>query len=230
MIDFHRHIHLPFPTNPSFTYWYATSRVSEYALYEGENHHYHGYGYLYEEEEPTIESIIEKHLIQDSLGYIGEVGIDTHFSHILSLEKQLEVVYSLTKIAISYSRPIVFHITSSLELMDDIFKVGKDRVTMIIHHFTGSVETAHQLYKKGVYVSLGPRVWQKEMNLSKRMDELNIPILLETDYTGNIEIQYKKLIKNHYRWYEREKDIEHNTLVEKMHELSSVFQSHPIIR
>lgn len=230
MVDFHRHINLPFPTNPANTYWYATSRVDEYPLYEGEKSHMHGYGHLYEQEMPTIESIIETHLKEDPLGYIGEIGIDTRLYHIISLEEQLEIVHSLTNIAISYSRPIVFHINAPLALMNNIFSLGKDRVIMIIHHFTGSVETAHELYKKGVHVSLHPKVWQKEMKLSKRIDELHIPILLETDYTGNDENQYETLLKNHYKWYEGEKYITHNNLVEQMHELSSVFQSYPITR
>ena len=226
MIDFHRHINLPFPTYSDHIYYYATSKVSEYSLYEGENTHYHGYGYLYEDDYSSIEKIIEEYLMKDPLGYVGEVGIDTRFSHAISIEKQLEIVASLTYLAIKYSRLIVFHINASIELMYEVFNVARGKIPMVIHQFTGSVETAHELFKKGVYVSIGPGVWQKQMKLSKRIEELNIPILLETDYTGNDEIQYTKLIEDHYRWYEREKHIEHQTLVEKMHELSSVFQSH----
>ncbi|NCB01780.1 MAG: hypothetical protein EOM67_06385 [Spirochaetia bacterium] len=230
MIDFHRHITLPFDSSNIDTYWYATTRVSEYPLYKQDKRHYHGYGYLYEENSDDIIQIIERHLKIDSLGYIGEVGIDKNLISLVSLEKQLEVVHSLTSLAIFYKRPIVFHVNASFELMEEIFTLGKGKITMIIHHYTGSVETAHELFNKGVYVCIGPRVWQKEMKLNRRIDELNIPILLETDYTRDNEHQYEKLLQDHYRWYEDKKNIAHTILVEQMHELSSIFQNSSINR
>ncbi len=190
----------------------------------------HGYGYLYEPNTVEIENLIEKQIKEDPLGYVGEVGIDKNFTHLISLEKQLEIVYSLTTIAISYTRPIVYHINAPMYLMDEIFKLGKNSIPMIIHKFTGSVETAHELYNKGVYVSLSPQVWQKKMKISKRIEELDIPILLETDYTNADETRYLRLLSDHYVWYAKRTDIQYTQLVEQMHELSSVFQSYPITR
>ncbi len=230
MIDFHRHITTPFPYISPDTYWFATTRIEEYKMYQGDTSHMHGYGYLFEQESDEIESAIEKYLQNDPFGYIGEVGIDTRLTHLISLEKQLEVVKKLTQLALEYSRPIVFHVNASFTLMEKIFTLGKGHIIMIVHNFTGSVETAHELYKKGVYVSIGPRVWQQGMKIGKRIKEVNVPLLLETDYTDGSQDQYESLLKQHYAWYAREKEIEYKTVVEQMNELSSVFQNHPINR
>ncbi|MDC7247089.1 MAG: TatD family hydrolase [Sphaerochaetaceae bacterium] len=228
MIDFHRHFHPSYdklPRHENLTIWWATTDPLEYGMYTGDYRSPHGYGILPKagSEEKIVRSI-EERLIEDDLGYIGEIGIDRRFENI---ERQTEFTYVLLEIAIAHLRPVAFHFNTDIPTVLNICRSAKNKIPMIFHNYTGSVESAKELYASGIFISIGPRLWKKETKLGKRIDELSIPVLLETDYTGDDEKEYLRLLEEHYRWFARRTGASFDSIVEKQHELSSLFQNHP---
>jgi Tat protein secretion system quality control protein TatD with DNase activity len=231
MVDFHRHFSPDYrilPYHPHLTIWWATTDTDEYPIYENETNSYHGYGLLPVTKLSTEALFqLKSRLSQDPLSYISEVGVDTKFDDTMT---QKELTSEIVKLAISHHCPIVFHLNYSIEKMKPHFLFVKKRVPMIVHHFTGSIETARELYSLGVYISIGPRIWQKKMKLATRINELTIPILLETDYTGNDEDEYEKVLGEHYHWFATQTQKSVEKVVERQYELSSLFQNHSFNR
>jgi len=118
-------------------------------------------------------SLFGKALEDHPMWQIGEVGLDARFPN---LEGQAAFFRQVLETAHAYDRLVSIHMVRedslALSLLD-----GSART--LWHGFTGSVETARSAFRKGCIVSLGPRTVQSR--LWSRLDELDVPFLLETD-------------------------------------------------
>ncbi len=223
MIDFHRHFKTadPLPSYTGVYIWYATSRQQEWNTLPSDRTSMHGYGYLPLEEDSSplfsLEALGEA-VSSDPLSYIGEVGDEPFFP----LEKQLQQLKRVLALARELERPAFIHHRGSISALAATLGEFSSDIPIIIHQYSGSVETARELYRKGIYISLSPALREKKMKLSQRLGELDIPFLLETDYTEDEEDNYLDILTQHYEWVSRETGIPLLTLVEKQHEQSSI--------
>ncbi|MBN2859339.1 MAG: TatD family hydrolase [Sphaerochaetaceae bacterium] len=224
MVDFHRHFspELPLAHHHGVTLWYATSREEQWPLYEttGEDMK-RGYGHLPLSDDPSPRFSLEhlKTVLElDTAGYIAEVGDEPFFP----FEQQMQQLTAVLTLARELQRVVVVHHRGSIvKVAETLFAFSCD-VPIIIHRYSGSVETARELHRKGIRISLSPALRSKNMSLSHRLKDLDVPFLLETDYTGTDEVAYLDILTKHYRWVSAETKIPLSTLVENQHEQSSI--------
>lgn len=224
MVDFHRHFRpdLPIARHQGVVLWYATSREEQWSQYESTGEDVkRGYGHLPLSGDPSPRFSLEHLrtvLERDPAGYIAEVGDEPFFP----LEQQMQQLTAVLALARELQRVVVIHHRGSIvKVAETLFAFSRD-VPIIIHQYSGSVETAGELHRKGIRVSLSPALRLKNMGLSHRLKELNVPFLLETDYTGTDEAAYLDILTEHYRWVSAETKIPLPALVENQHEQSSI--------
>ncbi len=223
MVDFHRHFS---PENPVSSHegifmWFATASMNEWSSYGTDRASMHGYGHLpSQSDQSPLFSLdhLKSALAADPLAYIGEVGDEPMFP----FEQQMAQLKKILEIARELSRPAVIHHRGSISPVVPLLTSFSSDIPIIIHQYSGSVETARELYSKGIYISISPAVREKQMKLARRIGELDIPFLIETDYTGNDEETYLSILTHHYEWISRETSVPLLTLVEKQHEQSSI--------
>ena len=125
-------------------------------------------------------SALEKHLIDDKVVGIGEIGLDYHYSKD-DIDLQKELFKKQLDLAIKYKLPVVIH---SRDATLDTINILKEYPDVIgdIHCFSGSVETARQYINMGYYLGIGGVVTFTNSNLSKVVKEIGIDnIVFETD-------------------------------------------------
>ena len=125
-------------------------------------------------------SALEKHLIDDKVVGIGEIGLDYHYSKD-DIDLQKELFKKQLDLAIKYKLPVVIH---SRDATLDTINILKEYPDVIgdIHCFSGSVETARQYINLGYYLGIGGVVTFTNSNLSKVVKEIGIDnIVFETD-------------------------------------------------
>ena len=125
-------------------------------------------------------SALEKHLIDDKVVGIGEIGLDYHYGKD-DIDLQKELFKKQLDLAIKYKLPVVIH---SRDATFDTMKILKEYpdVTGDIHCFSGRVETARQYINMGYYLGIGGVVTFTNSNLSKVVKEIGIDnIVFETD-------------------------------------------------
>ncbi|MFA6775713.1 MAG: TatD family hydrolase [Sphaerochaetaceae bacterium] len=118
---------------------------------------------------PAMEEFLAKH----TGCQIGEVGLDGRFPH---MELQTAFFTDVLHLAQIHHRLVSIHAVHADGLLLSLLNGS---VRSIWHGFTGSVESARLAAAKRCVVSLGPRTVKS--GLWKRLEELNVPFLLETD-------------------------------------------------
>ena len=154
--------------------------------------------------EETLQ-FIEKHIMDDKIVAVGEIGLDYHYECDKDLQKH--VFRKQLDIAQKYNKPVIIH---SRDCIQDTYNILKEyHVKGIMHCYSGSVETAREFNKLGFYLGIGGISTFK--NASRIVDVIkNISmeyIVLETDspylspepYRGkrnepaNVSIVFKKI-------------------------------------
>ena len=148
---------------------------------------------------------IEKHIMDDKIVAVGEIGLDYHYECDKELQKR--VFRKQLDIAQKYNKPVIIH---SRDCIQDTYNILKEyHVKGIMHCYSGSVEMAREFNKLGFYLGIGGISTFK--NASRIVDVIkNISmeyIVLETDspylspepYRGkrnepaNVSIVFKKI-------------------------------------
>lgn len=154
--------------------------------------------------EETLQ-FIEKHIMDDKIVAVGEIGLDYHFECDKDLQKL--VFRKQLDIAQKHNKPVIVHCRDCIQETYNILK--EYHVKGIMHCYSGSVEMAREFNKLGFYLGIGGISTFK--NASRIVDVIkNIPIeyiVLETDspylspepYRGkrnepaNVSIVFKKI-------------------------------------
>lgn len=123
---------------------------------------------------------LEKHLSDDKVVGIGEIGLDYHYGKEYIL-KQKDLFRKQLELADKYNLPVVIHSRDATSDTIDILKEFPN-VHGDIHCFSGSVETARIYISMGYYIGIGGVVTFKNSNLYKVVEDIGIEnIILETD-------------------------------------------------
>ena len=122
---------------------------------------------------------IEKHICDDKILAVGEIGLDYHYDCDRNLQKQ--VFRRQLEIAEKYKKPVIVHSRDCIQETYDILK--EYDVKGIMHCYSGSVEMATKFIKIGFYLGIGGISTFK--NASKVVEVIKrVPleyIVLETD-------------------------------------------------
>lgn len=122
---------------------------------------------------------IEKHICDDKIVAIGEIGLDYHYD--IDKVRQKEVFKRQLEIAKEYNKPVIVHSRDCIQDTYDILKMSN--IKGIMHCYSGSVEMAREFVKIGFYLGIGGIVTFK--NATKLVNVIkNISleyIVLETD-------------------------------------------------
>ena len=154
--------------------------------------------------EETLQ-FIEKHIMDDKIVAVGEIGLDYHYECDKELQKR--IFRKQLDIAQKYNKPVIVHCRDCIQETYNILK--EYHVKGIMHCYSGSVEMAREFNRLGFYLGIGGISTFK--NASRIVDVIkNIPIeyiVLETDspylspepYRGkrnepaNVSIVFKKI-------------------------------------
>ena len=126
----------------------------------------------------NIDYII-KHLKEERVVGIGEIGLDFHYQG-YNKEEQIMLFEKQLAIAQKHKLPVVIH---SRDATNDTIKcLKKFKVTGVIHCFTGSIETAREYIKLGYKLGIGGVVTFKNAKLKEVVNAIGLEnIVLETD-------------------------------------------------
>ena len=98
----------------------------------------------------TLE-FIERHICDDKILAVGEIGLDYHYDCDRDLQKQ--VFRKQLEIAEKYNKPVIVH---SRDCIQETYNILKEyNVKGIMHCYSGSVEMATQFIKIGFYLGIG---------------------------------------------------------------------------
>ena len=124
-------------------------------------------------------SFIEKHINDDKIVAVGEIGLDYHYD--VDKEKQKEVFKRQLEIAKKYNKPVIVHSRECIQDTYDILKVSS--VKGIMHCYSGSVEMAREFCKIGFYLGIGGIVtFKNAVKLVDVIKDVGLEyIVLETD-------------------------------------------------
>lgn len=124
-------------------------------------------------------SFIEKHINDDKIVAVGEIGLDYHYD--VDKEKQKEVFKRQLEIAKKYNKPVIVHSRECIQDTYDILKVSS--VKGIMHCYSGSVEMAREFCKIGFYLGIGGIVtFKNAVKLVDVIKDIGLEyIVLETD-------------------------------------------------
>ena len=132
-------------------------------------------------DEYTKEDLIfvEKHIKDNKILAIGEIGLDYHYSKDQK-NKQIELFEEQLKIAEDNNIPVIIHSREATE--DTINVLKKYNVKGIIHSFSGSYETAMIYIKMGYKLGINGVITFKNSNLKDTVLKIGIDnIVIETD-------------------------------------------------
>jgi Tat protein secretion system quality control protein TatD with DNase activity len=208
MVDLHRHLLQPDELLPpsSWHIWFATSSLGQWSSIKQLPSHSrwkHGYGILPQALIDRVFSVealasdLYDALIDDPLGFTGEIGLDSRYD----VSLQFPLAETLMQVSDRVKRPVVIHHVGSVLQLEQLLIKASVSVPVIIHNFTGSIETARRISDLGAIVSLGPTIWKNQTRLAKRLAELDVPFVLETDYPygdTDPETLYTDELREHY--------------------------------
>jgi len=123
---------------------------------------------------------LEKHIDDDKIVALGEIGLDYHYDNTDKL-KQLDVFKKQLKIAQKHSKPIIVH---SRDSMQDTYNILKEyNLKGSLHCFSGSKEMAKEFIKLGYYIGIGGvATYKNAKNIVDVIENIDLEyILLETD-------------------------------------------------
>ena len=122
---------------------------------------------------------IEKHLNDEKIVAIGEIGLDYHYGK-ENKEAQISLFEEQLKLAEKYNKPVIIH--SRDATLDTIETIKKYKVRGVIHSFSGSLETANIYLKLGFLLGVNGVITFKNCNLKEVIKEIPLEkIVLETD-------------------------------------------------
>ena len=134
-------------------------------------------------------NFIEKHIFDDKVIAIGEIGLDYSYSKD-NKQKQIDLFERQLFIAQKYNIPVVVHSREATE--DTINSLKKYKVRGVIHCFSGSLETARIYSKMGFYLGINGVITFKNCNLKEVYKSIDInKILLETDSPYLTPVPYR---------------------------------------
>ena len=122
---------------------------------------------------------IEKHICDDKIVAVGEIGLDYHWD--VDRKSQKDLFLKQLDIAVKYNKPVIIH---SRDCINETYNILKDyKLKGIMHCYGGSVEMAKEFIKLGFLIGIGGVVTFK--NAVKLVDvvkgiELE-SIVIETD-------------------------------------------------
>lgn len=126
-------------------------------------------------------SFIEKHIMDEKIVGIGEIGLDYHYG-LEDKEKQILFFKKQLDMARAYNKTVVIHSRDASEETYQIMKEYPD-VKMVLHCYSGSVDMAKKLLKLDVFFGIGGVLTFKNGKVLKEVVS-QIPldhIVLETD-------------------------------------------------
>ncbi len=122
---------------------------------------------------------IEKHLNDEKIVAIGEIGLDYHYGK-ENKEAQIILFEEQLKLAEKYNKPVIIH--SRDATLDTIETLKKYKVRGVIHSFSGSLETANIYLKLGFLLGVNGVITFKNCNLKDVIKEIPVEkLVLETD-------------------------------------------------
>lgn len=122
---------------------------------------------------------IEKHINDNKVVAIGEIGLDYHYGKENRL-KQIDLFEKQLQLAEKYNKPVIVH--SREATLDTIEILKKYKIKGVIHSFSGSYETACIYLKMGFVLGINGVITFKNCNLKEVVNKLSLKdIVLETD-------------------------------------------------
>ena len=162
---------------------------------------------------------IEKHINDDKIIAVGEIGLDYHYDCDKDLHRQ--VFRKQLELAQKYHKPVIVHSRDCIQETYDILKEYK--LQGIMHCYSGSIEMAHQFYKIGFSLGIGgistfknaAKVVSviKEVPLEYIVLETDSPFLTPEPYRGrlnepaNIDVILQKICDLKGLDYKRSSDV-----------------------
>ena len=125
-------------------------------------------------------SWLSKHVNDNKIVAIGEIGLDYHYDN-TDKNMQLDVFERQLEIACKFSKPVIVHTRDAVKDTYDMLK--KYKLKGSIHCYSGSVEMAREFIKLGYYLGIGGVVTYKNAkNIVSVLEDIPLEyILLETD-------------------------------------------------
>lgn len=123
---------------------------------------------------------IEKHVTDDKIIAIGEVGLDYHYNN-YDKNKQISIFKRQIEIANKYHKPVIVHSRDSIQ---DTYNILKDmNAKGILHCYSGSLEMAREFIKVGFCLGIGGIcTFKNANNIVRVIKEIPLEyIVLETD-------------------------------------------------
>ena len=123
--------------------------------------------------------LLNKHVNDDKVVAIGEIGLDYFYTQDNKKEQQ-ELFRRQLEIAEAVDKPVIIH---SREATQDVMNILKEyKVKGVIHSFSGSLEVAKEYIKMGFALGVGGVVTFKNCNFKEVLKEIKPEnILIETD-------------------------------------------------
>lgn len=122
---------------------------------------------------------IEKHINDEKIIAVGEIGLDYHYD--TDRKKQKKLFRRQLDIAVKYNKPVIVHSRDCIQETYDILKMSN--VKGIMHCYSGSVEMARKFCDLGFLLGIGGIVTFKNANrIVEVIKNIDLEyIVLETD-------------------------------------------------
>lgn len=125
-------------------------------------------------------SWLDKHINDDKIVAIGEIGLDYHYDDTDKIMQQNAFKKQLD-IAKKYNKPVIVHCRDAIK--DTYDMLSNYEIKGSIHCYSGSLEMAREFIKLGYYIGIGGVcTYKNSKNIINVLE--NVPlsyILLETD-------------------------------------------------
>lgn len=125
-------------------------------------------------------SWLDKHINDDKIVAIGEIGLDYHYDDTDKIMQQ-NVFKKQLDIAKKYNKPVIVHSRDAIK--DTYDMLSNYEIKGSIHCYSGSLEMAREFIKLGYYIGIGGVcTYKNSKNIINVLE--NVPlsyILLETD-------------------------------------------------
>lgn len=139
-----------------------------------------------EEGKPSIDEqiqIIRKSIEKHSVDFIGEIGLDNHYSTYGTREQQEELFIKQIELANALDLPIIVHSREAAAQTAEVLRANKVKRGGILHCFSGTTFLSNAALQEGFYVSFaGPITYKNAENLRSVLKTIpHDRLLLETD-------------------------------------------------